>query len=152
VRLLTGHDRAVADFLAGLSPIEQPRFRDGEFTGFGVINDAGALVAGIVFSDWRPAFRTVELSGAALDPRAFSIPIVAALGAYAFGQLNSFRVWARTSTDNRLARNRLRKFGFKEESVSAHHYGQGKHAVTLRLIRPVWERQAWAQTHDRKAA
>jgi hypothetical protein len=61
VRLLEGHDQAVADFVARLSPIERPVWEPG-FRAFGVIRDDGALVAGVVFSSWRKEFATVELS------------------------------------------------------------------------------------------
>lgn len=151
MRLLHGHDEAVAAFVAGLAPIERPVFEPG-YRGFGVIRDDGALVAGVVFSGWRPAFSTLELSGAAIDPRALSHRILAELGEYAFGQLEAFRVWARTSVDNRRARRFLKGIGFIEESVQAHWYGKGNHAVVSRVIKPDWQRKWCALEVAQKAA
>lgn len=150
-----GHDRDVAEFVARHAPIERPAFDmigDG-FRAFGVLREDGALVAGVVFSDWKPAFGTVELSGAAVDPRALaSTRNLRVFGSYAFGQLDCFRVWARTATANVRARKWLRGIGFTEEGVSAHHFGKGKHAAILRVIRPEWERKWGAIESARKAA
>lgn len=151
MRLLAGHDEAVAAFVANLAPIEQPVFEPG-FRAFGVIRNDGALVGGVVFSGWRPAFSTVELSGAVIDSRALSPRILADLGEYAFGQLLAFRVWARTSVDNRRARKFLEGIGFIEEGVQAHWYGKGRHAITSRVIAPDWKWHRRAPEVAQKAA
>jgi RimJ/RimL family protein N-acetyltransferase len=151
VRLLPGQDKAVRDFVAGLSPVEQPVWGDGD-RAFGIIRDDGALVAGVVFSNWRPAFATVELSGAALSRFAFRPRILASLGDYAFGKLEVFSVWARTSLENKPARAMLKHLGFVEGGVEAHWYGKGRHAARCRLIKPDWERKWGAVEVARKAA
>lgn len=150
MKLLVGHDADVAAFVARFAPAERPEFAPG-FRAFGVIRDDGALIAGVVFSDWHPEQKRLELSGVSLSRYAFRPPILAALGEYAFGQLGAFRVWARTSIDNRPARAMLKHLGFIEESTQAHWYGPRQHAVTLRVIRPDWERK-WSSQEDRKAA
>ncbi len=140
MRLLEGHDADVAAFVARFSPIEQPVWEPG-YRAFGVIRDDGALIAGVVFSGWWPPAKRVELSGAAIDPRAFGPRILRSLGEHAFGKLDCFRVWARTSIDNNRARKLLKGIGFIEESTQAHWYGPGRHAVTLRVTKREWERQ-----------
>ena len=140
MKLLEGHDATVAAFVARFAPIEKPVWEPG-YRAFGVIRDDGALVAGVVFSSWRPDFATVEFSAVSLSRYAFRPPIVAALGEYAFGKLGAFRVWSRTSIDNKPARATLKHLGFIEEGIEAHHYGRGRHAARLRLIRPDWERK-----------
>ena len=150
MRLLTGHDDAVGSFVARLSPLEKPVWPTG-FTTFGVIRDDGALVGGVVFSDWRKDFKTVQLSGAALSRRAFGPRTLLPIGEYVFGQLGAFRVWACTAVDNQPARKFLRHIGFTEESVQAHHYGKGHHAITLRIIPAQWEHR-WGLKQARKAA
>lgn len=150
MRLLEGHDADVATFVARFSPIEKPVWEPG-FRAFGVIRDDGALVAGVVFSSWRPDFGTVELSGVSLSRFAFRPPIVVALGEHAFGKLGAFRVWSRTSIDNKPAREMLKHLGFVEEGIEAHWYGRGRHAARLRLIQPDWTRRFGA-AEARKAA
>lgn len=151
MKLLEGHDADVAAFVARFSPIEKPVWEPG-FRAFGVIRDDGALIAGVVFSGWRKEFGTVELSGISLSRYALRPEILAALGDHAFRKLECFRVWSRTSIDNRLARETLKHAGFVEEGVEAHHYGRGRHAARLRLIRPDWERRMRTMEVAQKAA
>lgn len=151
MRLLEGHDADVAAFVARFSPIEQPVWEPG-FRAFGVIRDDGALIAGVVFSGWRPAFATVELSGVALSHYAFRPRIQIALGEHAFGKLEAFRVWSRTSLENKPARAMLKHLGFIEEGVEGHWYGKGRHAVRMRLIKPDWERRWRTMEVAQKAA
>lgn len=140
MRLLVGHDAAVAQFVADYDHIEKPAWQPG-YRAFGVINEAGLLVAGFVFDCWHPEAKRLELSCVASDPRAFSPRLIAALGRYPFGQLDCFRVWARTSVKNSRCRKILKGIGFVEESTQAHWYGPGKHAITARVTRPEWERR-----------
>ncbi len=150
MKLLEGHDADVAAFVARFSPIEKPVWEPG-YRAFGVIRDDGALVAGVVFSAWRPDFATVELSAVSLSRYAFRPGILVALGDYAFRKLDCFRVWSRTSIDNKPARSFLKGVGFIEEGIEGHWYGRGRHAARLRLIRPDWERRYGAM-EARKAA
>lgn len=149
--LLTGHDETVARFVAKLSPIEQPVWTDVA-AAFGVLREDGALIAGVVFSNYRPQFGTLELSAASVSYFSFSIGIVSALGEYAFRQLSANRVWARTSTVNKRARAMLKGLGFTEEGVNACHYGPKSHAVVARLLRSEWERRKVRTDEVRKAA
>lgn len=140
MRILEGHDATVAQFVGDWDAPEKPVWNPG-YRAFGVLRADGALVAGVVFDGWQPAAKRIELSARSLDPRAFSIPVIRRLGQYPFGQLDCFRMWARTSIDNKRCRKLLRGIGFTEESTQAHWYGQNRHAVTLRVTRPEWERR-----------
>lgn len=140
LKLLGGHDATVAEFVANLSPIERPEW--GPYCAIGVIRDDGALVAGVVLSNWREQFRTIELSGAAVSSTAFRPRIVAELGDFIFGKLNVYRVWARTSIKNKRAQAALSKIGFIREAVQSHHYGPTHHAEIWRYLRPQWEARA----------
>lgn len=137
--LLVGHDETVAKFVAGLSPLERPIWW-GQYHAFGVLRGDGALIAGVVFSDHRPQFGTVELSAAAVSSFAFGPQIIEALGDFAFGKLEVFRVWAKTSLQNERAKRLLRGLGFTQEAVLSHHYGH-VHACQWRVLKPEWERK-----------
>lgn len=151
MKLLVGHDADVAAFVARLSPIEQPIWEPG-FRAFGVIRDDGCLVGGFVFSNWRPAFGTVELSAVTLSRYVLRPRILIALGDHPFGKLDAFKVWARTSVDNRPARAVMKHLGFVEEGIEAHHYGKGRHAARVRLIKPDWQRRWRVPEVAQKAA
>ncbi len=148
--LLIGHDAAVARFVAQFAPIERPKF-EPPFWAFGILKEDGSLVAGAVFSDWKPDFRTLEFSGAAVSYYGLSTPIVAAIGGFVFGQLNAYRIFARTGTTNDRAKKLLRHLGFTQEAVQGHYYGEGKHASCWRLIKPEWERK-WHPKRVQQAA
>jgi RimJ/RimL family protein N-acetyltransferase len=149
--LLEGHDATVAQFVADHAPLERPLFTPGHDRAFGILSGDGALVAGVVFSDWKPAFRTLELSGVAVSSPCANTQIVRRIGDYAFGQLNAFRLFARTGASNERAKRLLRILGFTQEAVQGHYYGEGKHASCWRLIKPEWERK-WHPKRMQQAA
>lgn len=138
--LLEGFDRQVRDFVAARSIMGECRFTDGD-RGFAVVDGNNRLAAGVVFSNWVPSYRSIELSGAAVHNYALSPQIVQALGQYAFGQLECWRVWARTSVKNDRARRLLKHIGFCAEAVHHSFYGPGRHAETFRMLRPDWDKK-----------
>lgn len=150
MRLLAGHDAAVAAFVADLAPIERPVWRE-PYWAFGVIRDDGALVGGVVFSEWRPAFGTIEMSAAGVSSLLFSPQIVSALGEHVYGKLVANRVWARTASSNQRAIKLLKHIGFTPEGVSADWYGPSQHAVTYRMLRRDWIR-LYGKPDDQVAA
>ena len=150
--LLTGHDQAVADFVAQFAPIERPVWHPG-FRAIGILRGDGALIAGVVFSSNRQLFGTWEISAASVCSHACSIEMSNQIYRFAFQQLpNINRLEARTSADNRRARALLRAVGFTEEGVQADYYGPRRHAVMARLLKSEWERRNRPQTEARKAA
>ena len=147
--LLLDQSERVKRFVAERSPIEQVEFGPG--VGIGIARSDGVLVAGVVFSDWHADSRRIELSGATDDVRAFSTQTLRSLGEYVFGQLNAYRVWAKTSTDNRRALKLLEGLGFIREGTLAGFYGPQKHAVILRVLEPEWRRK-WGGVPLKEAA
>ena len=147
--LLLDQSERVKRFVAERSPIEQVEFGPG--VGIGIARSDGVLVAGVVFSDWHSDSRRVELSGAVDDPRVIGTQMIVAIGNYVFGQLNAYRCWAKTSTDNRRALKLLEGLGFIREGTLAGFYGPQKHAVILRVLEPEWRRK-WARVPLREAA
>lgn len=135
--LVEGLDRPVREFVASRAPMGHTFFSDGD-KGFAIVNARNQMVAGIVFSDWRPAFFTVELSAVALNSFCLSPGIVSALGDYAFRKLNANRVWARTSSKNHRATRLLSNLGFTPEGTAADFYGVARHAVTFRMLKHEW--------------
>ena len=148
--LLIGHDVDVARFVTERAPIERPEWR-APYWGFGVLKEDGTLCAGIVFSDWKPAFRTIEVSAAAVSSFGISTQIVTTIyGGFVFGQLNVHRVFARTETANIRAKKMLRHVGFLEEAIQGHYYGPNKHASCWRLLAHEWQAK-WAPEAQKAA-
>lgn len=149
--LLEGHDATVAKFVADHAPFERPLFTVGHDRAFGILRGDGVLIAGVLFTDWKPAFRTLEVSGVAVSSPCANTQIVRRIGDYAFGQLNAYRLFARTGASNTRAKRILRILGFTQEAVQGHYYGAGKHASCWRLIKPEWERK-WLPKREQQAA
>ena len=150
MRLLLDQPERVGRFVAERSPIErEPDF--GQFSAIGILRSDGELVAGVVFSDWHPDSRRIELSGAVDDPRVIGTQMIVAIGNYVFGQLNVHRCWAKTSTDNRRALKLLDGLGFIREGTLAGFYGPHRHALIMRVLEPEW-RKKWGAIPLRKAA
>ena len=143
--LIEGFDRQVCDFVASRSPFDHCEFREGD-KGFAVVR-AGKMVAGVVFSGWKPSFGSVELSIVAVSYFALSPQIVAALGHYAFEKLLANRVWARTSIKNHRAVRLLEHVGAIREGIEADFYGPGLHAGMYRMLR-----REWNERHTLKVA
>ena len=137
MRLLFGHDKAVADFVAGRDPVGIP-----DFTGcvaIGVLDASGCLIAGAVYSAWKPRYGTLEFSGAAVSPLAFSPGTVRAILSFPFLRLSGVnKVWAQTSVRNLRAQKLLKGVGFTPEAVLNGELGLGHHARRYRLLRSEW--------------
>lgn len=149
MRLVIDKSAEVGRFVAERSPLERVEF--GPFVGIGIERADGALVAGVVFSDWHSDSRRIELSGAVDDPRVIGTRIIVAIGNYVFGQLAAHRVWAKTSTDNRRALKLLEGLGFIREGTLAGFYGPNRHAVVLRVLEHEWRRK-WGNVPVKEAA
>ncbi len=143
--LIEGFDRQVCDFVSAHAPFPHCEFKEGD-KGFAVVR-GGRMVAGAVFSDWKPSFATVELSAVAVSSFALSPQIVFALGQYAFEKLSANRVWARTSIKNIRAVRLLKHVGAVQEGIEADFYGPGEHAGMYRMLK-----REWAERHQLKAA
>lgn len=148
--LLWGHDQAVLDFVGARAPLERPLWRD-VYGAIGILRQDGLLIGGVVLSDYKPAFGTLELSAVGISSHLLDTRLVRQIGAFAFGQLGTFRIFARTSDRNKRAKACLRGLGFVNEGVKAHFYGRGSHASEWRVIRPEWETK-WGRIELQKAA
>lgn len=136
MRLLFGHDRAVADFVAERDPVGTPDFTD--CVAIGVLDASGCLIAGAVYSAWKPRYGTLEFSGAAVSPLAFSPGTVRAILSFPFLRLSAQKLWAQTSIRNLRAQKLLKGVGFTPEAVLKSELGPNHHARRYRLLRSEW--------------
>lgn len=136
MRLLFGHDKAVADFVAERDPMGVPDF--GACVGIGVIDASGCLIAGAVYSAYKPRYGTLEFSGAAISPLAFSPGTVRAILSFPFQRLSAQKIWAQTSIRNLRAQKLLKGVGFTPEAVLNSELGPGHHARRYRFLKSEW--------------
>lgn len=113
--LLTGHDAAVTNWVAarlGIS-IAPP------YTALGVLDVAGTLIGGAVFSGYSGANIDVTIYGQG----AASKPVLAAGFRYVFGQLRCERLTARCKRSNAAMRKHMDFLGFKHEGTQRRYWG-----------------------------
>lgn len=86
-------------------------------TAMGVVNRAGGLVAGVVFSNYDPDAGVIEMSAASDSARWMTRPVLWGMFNYAFNQMACQAVVLRTDPDNtRLARI-LTAYGFDRYDI-----------------------------------
>jgi RimJ/RimL family protein N-acetyltransferase len=134
VNLIYGHSEQVAAWVAEHIPDVGAEGFSSPVAAIGVATDH--LVAGVCYHDYQPKFGTIQLSMAAISPIWARRPIIHALLAYPFEQLQCFKVWTATALDNVKAIKVNEHVGFKREAILAHQFGQNRHAVIMRLLRP----------------
>ncbi len=135
MRLVFGKDRAVAKWVSGKIPA-LPHSPDafGPCTGIGVLDRNENELAGIIFHDYQPSFSTIQMSFAANSPRWATRNMVRMLLAYPFEQLKVRKLWSAVQHTNERTLRVGAGLGFKKEATLAHHFGQGSHAVIIRMF------------------
>lgn len=104
----------IGDFVAQRVWGDERGFED--FTSMGVVDDE-KLIAGVVFHNYSPHARTIEISGASDSRKWLQRPVLHAMYAYPFEQLSCQMVVQRNSEHNEHLNRILRRFGFDEYRI-----------------------------------
>lgn len=131
-QLLIGFDDPVSRWVADRIPHVEDF---GPSVAIGVVNGS-KMLAGIVYHDYQPDNRTIQLSMAADSPMWARRPIIAGLLKYPFEQLKAYKVWTGTPADNHAALKVNKHIGFKQEAILAHHFGPKRHGIVCRMLAP----------------
>ena len=142
MRLVLGQDAAVADWVARRIPQVGSGAAFGPCAAIGVAGGEGGLIGGVVFSNWRPACRSIEVSFASETPRWLTRRLLGAILAYPFAQLGCERLTAVTPRRAKAARRFLDGFGFKREGLVRKGFGDDD-AVISGMLRREWEASRW---------
>ena len=122
MRLLIGHDELVAEWVGQRIPFMGNGKSFGPCRAVGVVND-DMILGGVVFSDYRPMFSSIEASFASASPRWLTPNLVRNILSYPFDQLGVNRISSHTPRKAGPARRFLQKFGFVEEGVMREGFG-----------------------------
>lgn len=144
--ILTGRDRLFARWAAKRIPQIGTFDRFGKCVAVGVATGPKAndrLMAVVVFHDYYPEYRHCQLSIAAIDPHWVSRKTVKALLAIPFYQYNCSLVWVAIPHRNERVIRLGKALGFRQEAVLSDRFGEGVHAVVLRIKRNAYERLYW---------
>lgn len=154
--VLYGHSEFIAAWVkARIKVMKGGSF--GPNTALGVMNK-GKLIAGVVYHDWQPAFRTIQVSCAAESPRWAMRGIMAEILEYPYRQLGVNRIVSITAGDDERTRRFLEGIGMTLEGVGVEGFGE-KDAAFYRLLKREWEvgrfhkkEQGHGQTQSARAA
>jgi len=144
LRLLFNQDRAVAHWVAEHIPHMAAHIQDfgyGEVFGvgaaIGVVDKRDELVGGVVYHNYDPYYRSIELSCAASTSRWLTREMVGGLLRYPFTQLNCQRCTAVTPRRATSARRFLEGLGFKREGSVRRGFGDDN-AIIYGLLAEEW--------------
>ena len=144
MRLLFGQDRDVAHWVAQHIPhmaIRIPDFGYGETFGMGaaigVIDSEGVLAGGVVYHNYDPYCRSMELSCASTTPRWLTREIVGGLLRYPFLQANCQRLTSVTPRRATSTRRLLEGLGFRREGSIRRGFGDDN-AIVYGLLAEDW--------------
>jgi len=129
-----GRDKEVAAWVAERIPYVT-EFKDCSAIG---INIGGNVRAGIVYHDYQPELRTMQISLASETPVWARPATIAALLHYPFVQLDVWALFSQMAAENEPAIRFNEKLGFSHRVVIGHLYGQGKHGVITRMLQPTF--------------
>lgn len=99
----------------------------------GIVDNDGREMAGIVFHDYQPQFKTMAFSIAADTPRWLTRRLIGKILAYPFEELKIMKLWTATPSSNERALRLAKGLGFTKEATLAHHFGKD-HAIVNRMM------------------
>lgn len=137
MRLLWGDDENVAAWVAARIP-HMAGEGFGACVAVGVLSQAGVPLAGVVFTNYRPQTRDIEMSFAADSRRWLTRGLITGIMRYPFVQLDCQRVTGFTPKRAKAARAFLDAFGFKREGVARRGFGNDD-AIISGLLRSEWD-------------
>lgn len=135
-RLAFGYDEEVRDWV-----IERvPHLTEiGHCTSIGIVS-GDRLIAGVLYHDYQPHFRNIQLSMAADSPMWARPGNIAALLHYPFEQLKVWMLYTVTPESNERALKVNKHIGIKRKTVLPHMFGKRKHAVLCEMTRSDYDK------------
>lgn len=144
MKLVLGADAEVAAWVAAHIPLMQGQ-AFGPNRAMAVMSDRDEMLGGVVFHNWQPAYRNIEVSFASTGPRWLTRDLIQAILSYPFDALRVQRLTAVTPRQARPARQFLEKFGFRREGLVRHGFGTDD-AVISGLLEKEWRASPWSQS------
>jgi RimJ/RimL family protein N-acetyltransferase len=138
IRFVFGKDEQVATAVVQMVPGHEHGF--GKCTAIGIIDDDGALIAGVVFHNWSPQNGTIELSAAALPgKRWLTRTTIRQMYEYAFDTCGCQMVISVVSERNERVLRQFAAGGYTFVRLSR-HYGRDHDAIYCTLTEEDWRK------------
>jgi RimJ/RimL family protein N-acetyltransferase len=152
MRLLTGYDTAIGEWVAERIPHVGSAQGLGPYVAVGVQDDNGNIIAGCVYHNYIPAYGTCDISFAAASPRWAKRGIIKQLLAVPFEQYGCHRVTFLTPADNQRAIRTMALLGATKEGAHVGAFGPKKNALSFRLLRKDYNRLFVRKPHGQEIA
>jgi RimJ/RimL family protein N-acetyltransferase len=138
LKVVIDRSGAVARWVASRIPLMGGTlgFED-KAVSFGVLSDTGQPLGGVVFTDWQPAYRSIQISFASASPKWLTPRLVTAILEYPFGQLACSRITSLTPSRAASAVGFLNRFGFRREGLIRRGFGTDD-AIISGLLAEDW--------------
>jgi RimJ/RimL family protein N-acetyltransferase len=134
VRLVLGRDVEVSAWTRA----RIPHCHDwGPCAAIGVADGNEELIAGVVFNNYHPHYKSIEISTASSRKRWLTKSLITGIFAYPFAQLGCQRVTAATPRNAHTARQFLETFGFQPEGIVRLGFGS-QDALLFGLLASEW--------------
>lgn len=137
MKLVLGQDEAVAGWVARRLGYGEDFF--GPCRSIAVVGSNDEPLAGIVYSGYRPHFRSIELSIVADSPRFATRSVIHAILAFPFLQWQCERISITCALKNKRAVRFAQGLGFVKEGIARKGFGDD-HAVVLSMLRKEFDR------------
>lgn len=145
--LIFGHSEKLAAWAAAQIPQMRGGNGFGPCTAIGIAsgpNEDDELYGVVVFHDYIPHLRTIQVSDAARSPKWLTKGVIRAVLYYPFMQLNCYRVWGAIPHTNLRAIRLNKGLGLKVDGTLRHAFGPGVHAVMVSMLKPEYLKSRWA--------
>lgn len=117
MKLVIDEHKAVAAWVADRLKHVEGDDDFGPCKAIGVASEVGELIGGVVYSNYRPSLRSMDISVASSTPRWLTRPMITYMLNYPFYQVGCVRVTAITGSRNKATIRFLHGLGFYREGV-----------------------------------
>lgn len=140
-----GFSREVAEWVAAHIPGCERGF--GPCQAMGVLDDAGDLVAGMVYHEFNPEAGLMEISGASTTPRWLTRSVLYSMFSYPFDRAGCQAVAMRVSANNVMWNGRglprlLKAYGFHETRIPR-LFGRNEDGILFMLYDDEWRKNGF---------
>ena len=131
---------ALATWIAGRIWGDHRRL-SGKYSCMGVF-DGGELAAAVAFHNWSPEAGVIEFTGAAINKRWLTRPVLWAMFDYPFNQLGCQMVIGRNDPSNAPLKRMETAYGFKTLTLPRMR-GRDKDELLMMLTDDAWRANGW---------
>lgn len=144
--LIFNHSEKLAAWCAQQIPQMRGNPSFGPCQAIGIASGPSAddqLYGVVVFHDYIPHLRTIQISNAARTPKWLTRGVIRGVLYYPFMQLNCYRVWGAIPHTNLRAIRLNKGLGLKVDGTLRHAFGPGVHAVIVSMTKPEYLKSPW---------